>query len=64
MKNKYISLALAALILSSIEKADSSSEWVNFERIKDAYSKADAELNFVYRLQLQEYKKKGAEFYG
>lgn len=64
MKNKYISLALAVLILSSIAKADPPSEWVNFERIKEAYSKADAELNFVYRQQLQEYKKEGAEFYG
>jgi len=64
MKNKYIYLTLAALISSSFAKADSPSERVNFERIKDAYSKADAELNFVYRQQIQEYKKEGAEFYG
>lgn len=64
MKNKCISLTFAALILSPIAKADSPSERVNFERLKDAYSKADAELNSVYRQQIQEYKKEGAGFYG
>ncbi|MCW4782715.1 lysozyme inhibitor LprI family protein [Enterobacter chuandaensis] len=64
MKNKYIYLTLAALISSSFAKADSPSEWVNYEQIKDAYSKADAELNSVYKKQIQEYKKEGAEFYG
>ncbi|GAB83235.1 hypothetical protein EB105725_59_00020 [Shimwellia blattae DSM 4481 = NBRC 105725] len=61
---KVIMLALTVSVLSSIAKADSPSERVNFERIKDAYSKADAELNFVYRQQIQEFKKEGAEFYG
>lgn len=64
MKNKYIYLTLAALISSSFAKADSSSELINYEKIKNAYSKADAELNFVYKQQMQEYKKEGAEFYG
>lgn len=64
MKNKYIYLTLAALISSSFAKADSSSELINYEKIKNAYSKADAELNFVYKQQIQEYKKEGAEFYG
>lgn len=64
MKNKYVYVALAALISSSLAKADSSSERVNYEQIKDSYSKADAELNSVYRQQIQEYKKEGAEFYG
>jgi len=64
MKNKYIYLALAALISSSFAKADSSSERVNYEQIKNAYSKADAELNSVYKQQIQEYKKEGAGFYG
>lgn len=64
MKNKYVYVALAALISSSLAKADSSSERVNYEQIKDSYSKADAELNSVNRQQIQEYKKEGAEFYG
>lgn len=64
MKNKYVYVALAALISSSLAKADSSSERVNYEQIKDSYSKADAELNSVYRQQIQEHKKEGAEFYG
>lgn len=64
MKNKYIYLTLAALISSSFAKADSPSEWVNYKQIKDSYSKADAELNSVYKKQIQEYKKEGAEFYG
>lgn len=64
MKNKYVYVALAALISSSLAKADSSSERVNYKQIKDSYSKADAELNSVYRQQIQEYKKEGAEFYG
>ncbi|HHA1754147.1 TPA: lysozyme inhibitor LprI family protein [Enterobacter kobei] len=64
MNNKCVLLAFAALILSPIAKADSPSERVNFERIKDAYSKADAELNSVYRQKIQEYKKEGAGFYG
>lgn len=64
MRNKCIYLALAALISSSLAKADSSSERVNYEQIKNSYSKADAELNSVYSQQIQEYKKEGAEFYG
>ncbi|RPE02167.1 DUF1311 domain-containing protein [Candidatus Pantoea deserta] len=64
MKNKCVLLTFAASILSPIAKADSPSEQINYERIKDAYSKADAELNFLYRKQIQEYKKEGAEFYG
>lgn len=32
--------------------------------IKNAYLKADAELNSVYKRQIQEYKKEGADFYG
>ncbi|HII4325767.1 TPA: lysozyme inhibitor LprI family protein [Enterobacter cloacae] len=64
MKNKYISLALAVLISSPIAKADSASEQINYQKIKEAYSKADAELNSVYKQQIQEYKKEGAEFYG
>lgn len=64
MKNKYIYLTLAALISSSFAKADSSSELINYGKIKNAYSKADAELNFVYKQQILEYKKEGAEFYG
>ncbi|MFZ5295805.1 hypothetical protein ACOY7G_11215 [Enterobacter bugandensis] len=59
MRNKYIYLTLAVLISSSFAKTDSPSEWVNYEQIKDAYSKADAELNSVYKQQIQEYKKEG-----
>ncbi len=57
-------LFLTVFVLSPIAKADSSSEQFNYEKIKDAYSKADAELNSVYNKQIQEYKKEGAEFYG
>ena len=64
MMKKIIMLALAALVLSSLAQADSSSERINYEKIKSAYSKADAELNSVYKQQIQEYKKEGAEFYG
>lgn len=63
MMKKIIMLALTVLVLSPIAKADSSSERFNYEKIKNAYSKADAELNFVYKKQIQEYKKEGAEFY-
>lgn len=64
MMKKLILLALAALVLSPLAKADSSSERINYEKIKNAYSKADAELNYVYKQQIQEYNKEGAEFYG
>ncbi|MBS0866154.1 lysozyme inhibitor LprI family protein [Enterobacter mori] len=64
MMKKIIMLALAVLVLSPLAQADSSSERINYEKIKSAYSKADAELNSVYKQQIQEYKKEGAEFYG
>lgn len=64
MMKKNIMLALAVLVLSPLAQADSSSELINYEKIKNAYSKADAELNFVYKQQIQEYKKEGAGFYG
>lgn len=64
MMKKIIMLALAVLVLTSLAQADSSSERINYEKIKNAYSKADAELNSVYKQQIQEYKKEGAEFYG
>ncbi|MBE3287134.1 lysozyme inhibitor LprI family protein [Enterobacter cloacae complex sp. P31C] len=62
MRNKYFYLTLAVLISSSFAKTDSPSEWVNYEQIKDAYSKADAELNSVYKQQIQEYKKEGGGY--
>ncbi|ERM09077.1 hypothetical protein L584_02830 [Pantoea agglomerans Tx10] len=61
---KVIILALTVFVLSPIAKADSSSEKINYEQIKGAYSKADTELNSVYNKQIQEYKKEGTEFYG
>lgn len=61
---KVIILALTVFVLSPIAKADSSSEQINYEQIKGAYSKADTELNSVYNKLIQEYKKEGAEFYG
>lgn len=64
MMKKIIMLTLAVLVLSPLAQADSSSELINYEKIKNAYSKADAELNSVYKQQIQEYKKEGAEFYG
>lgn len=64
MMKKVIILALTVFVLSPIAKADSSSEQINYEQIKGAYSKADTELNSVYNKQIQEYKKEGTEFYG
>ncbi|MEN4566050.1 lysozyme inhibitor LprI family protein [Pantoea agglomerans] len=64
MMKKVIILALTVFVLSPIAKADSSSEKINYEQIKGAYSKADTELNSVYNKQIQEYKKEGTEFYG
>lgn len=64
MMKKVIMLALTVFVLSPIAKADSSSEQVNYEKIKSAFSKADAELKSVYKQQIQEYKAEGAEFYG
>jgi len=64
MMKKVIILALTVFVLSPIAKADSSSEQINYEQIKGAYSKADTELNSVYNKKIQEYKKEGAEFYG
>lgn len=61
---KVIILALTVFVLSPIAKADSSSEQINYEQIKGAYSKADTELSSVYNKLIQEYKKEGAEFYG
>lgn len=46
MMKKVIMLALTVFVLSPIAKADSSSEQINYEQIKSAFSKADAELNF------------------
>lgn len=64
MMKKVIMLALTVFVLSPIAKADSSSEQINYEQIKSAFSKADAELNSVYKQQIQEYKDEGAGFYG
>lgn len=64
MMKKVIMLALTVFVLSPIAKADSSSEQINYEQIKSAFSKADAELNSVYKQQIQEYKDEGARFYG
>ncbi|HHR4013904.1 TPA: lysozyme inhibitor LprI family protein [Salmonella enterica] len=64
MMKKVIMLALTVFVLSPIAKADSSSEQINYEQIKSAFSKADAELNSVYKQQIQKYKDEGAGFYG
>lgn len=64
MMKKVIMLALTVFVLSPIAKADSSSEQINYEQIKSAFSKADAELNSVYKQKIQEYKEEGAGFYG
>ena len=60
MMKKAIMLALTVFVLSPIAKAYSSSEQINYEQIKSAFSKADAELNSVYKQQIQEYKDEGA----
>lgn len=61
---KIIILTFTTLLLSQNVSADSQSEHNNHQEIKRMYSKADAELNSLYRRQVQEYKTEGAGFYG
>lgn len=57
-------LMLVVFSVSTVVYADSSSEKDNYLKIKNEYFKADGELNNIYKEQIQEYKKEGAEFYG
>ena len=44
--------------------AEVSDEQENFNKINESYLKADNELNSIYKIQIQQYKKEGAAFYG
>jgi uncharacterized protein YecT (DUF1311 family) len=44
--------------------AISQDEQDNYLKIKNEYINSDAELNFLYKKQMIEYKKYGGEFYG
>ncbi|EBA0988187.1 DUF1311 domain-containing protein [Salmonella enterica] len=44
--------------------AEVSDEQENFNIINENYVKADNELNLLYKMQIQQYKKEGADFYG
>lgn len=44
--------------------AISQDEQDNYLKIKNEYMKSDAELNGLYKSQMEEYKKEGGEFYG
>jgi len=60
---KNIAIEYAVLVFPFAVNADSPSEQANYLEIKNAYSKVDAELNFIYKQQIQEYKREGADFY-
>lgn len=44
--------------------AEVSDEQENFNKINESYLKADNELNSLYKIQIQQYKNEGADFYG
>lgn len=42
----------------------SDDEEINYDSISKEYAKADAELNALYKKQINEFKDQGADFYG
>lgn len=61
--NKRLALFLSVFFFCTIVNAEAESERDNYLKIKDVYNKVDAELNSVYKQQMQEYKNEGAGFY-
>ncbi|MFU9139250.1 lysozyme inhibitor LprI family protein [Erwinia tasmaniensis] len=62
--NNYFALMLVVFSFSTYVCADSLSEQDDYLKIKHEYVEADGELNNIYKEQIQEYKKEGAQFYG
>ncbi|MBJ8380943.1 DUF1311 domain-containing protein [Citrobacter sedlakii] len=58
-----ISILLINLILTP-SHAETSDEQDNFNKVNENYLKADNELNSIYKIQMQQYKREGADFYG
>ncbi|EOI5798272.1 lysozyme inhibitor LprI family protein [Cronobacter dublinensis] len=52
------------LICYAAQAASSDYEQEYYRKINGDYLMADKELNHIYIIQLQEYKKEGAKFYG
>ena len=44
--------------------AETSDEQGNFNKMNESYLTADNELNSLYKIQMQQYKREGAYFYG
>lgn len=61
-KVKFIFLVMIAL--SSAASAMSEDEQINYNAIQKEYEKADAQLNVLYKQQMEEFKRQGAGFYG
>ncbi|WP_426347573.1 lysozyme inhibitor LprI family protein [Cronobacter universalis] len=65
MKNLLIVVFHFFLIMCNVAQAASShDEDMYYNEISRDYSKADKELNHLYTIQIQQYRKEGADFYG
>ncbi|ELQ6222077.1 DUF1311 domain-containing protein, partial [Cronobacter turicensis] len=51
-------------MFNAAQAASSRDEDMYYSEISRDYSKADKELNQVYTIQIQQYRKEGADFYG
>ncbi|ELY4778130.1 lysozyme inhibitor LprI family protein [Cronobacter turicensis] len=52
------------IMFNAAQAASPHDEDMYYSEISREYSKADKELNQVYTIQVQQYRKEGADFYG
>jgi len=54
----------ALITITFFTYATSKDEQLNYHDIKNKYAQADHELNDLYTIQMQKYKKEGGDLYG
>ncbi|EHZ8825784.1 DUF1311 domain-containing protein [Salmonella enterica] len=64
MKNILGAFILLFIILTSQAQAISNDEQKHYNKVNSDYIKSDNELNKLYKIKIQQYKKEGADFYG
>ncbi|EBP3746947.1 DUF1311 domain-containing protein [Salmonella enterica subsp. arizonae] len=64
MKFILSTITLSLVFIFFPVHAVTGDEQSNYNDINESYLKADKELNDLYKSQVQQYKKEGAEFYG
>ncbi|EDQ7846433.1 DUF1311 domain-containing protein, partial [Salmonella enterica subsp. houtenae] len=64
MKNILGAFILLFIILTSQAQAISNDEQKHYNKVNSDYIKSDKELNKLYKIKIQQYKKEGADFYG